>query len=77
MINVKLPAWKKLITQIVVKLCKTLILSLVILLAGTPILWAGENAAMPLDEVFERVLILPFDYHGKVFLNGIKTDVSG
>jgi len=75
--NVILQTCEKFITEIAVKLCKTLILTLVILLAGTSILWAGEAAEKPLDEVFDRVLILPFDYHDKVFLNGIKTDVSG
>lgn len=31
----------------------------------------------PLDQVFEQTIITPFDYHDKVFLNGVKVDIYG
>lgn len=54
-----------------------LVLTMAILLAGIPGLCAGEIVKKPLEQVFEQAVILPYDYQGKVFLNGAKTDVYG
>lgn len=59
------------------KLFKIVVLTLAVFMAGTSTLWAEETAKKPLDEVFDNVVVVPFDYHDKVFLNGQKTDVFG
>ncbi|MGI6679554.1 MAG: DUF5050 domain-containing protein [Dehalobacterium sp.] len=62
------------------KLFKALVLLLTILIAGNATAWAedtGEIVKKPLDQVFEQTIIVPFDYHDKVFLNGVKTDIYG
>ncbi|MGI6064962.1 MAG: DUF5050 domain-containing protein [Bacillota bacterium] len=56
---------------------KILTLALTLLLAGTSIVWAEESGKKSLDQVFEKTVIVPFDYHEKVFLHGKKTDVYG
>jgi hypothetical protein len=61
----------------VMKRIGILVLTMAILLAGIPDLWAGEVVKKPLEQVFEQAVILPYDYQGKVFLNGAKTDVYG
>ncbi|WP_373231901.1 DUF5050 domain-containing protein [Cohnella sp.] len=36
---------------------------------------AGESDKKPLNEVFDHMVIVPYDYQGKAFINGQKTDV--
>lgn len=38
---------------------------------------AGEVTKKPLNEVFNQMVIIPYDYQGKAFINGQKTDVYG
>lgn len=59
------------------KLFNTLILTLAIFLAVTSPLFAEETEKKPLDQVFDQTVIVPFDYHDKVFLNGQKADIFG
>ncbi len=61
----------------VMKLFKIAVLTLIVLLAGASTLWAKETVKRPLDEVFDHTVIVPFDYQGKVFLHGQKTDIFG
>ncbi|KAF1085026.1 hypothetical protein SPSYN_01162 [Sporotomaculum syntrophicum] len=57
------------------RLYKTILLTLIVFIAGTSNIWAEETAGKPLAEVFDSTVIIPFDYYDKVFLNGQKTDV--
>jgi hypothetical protein len=62
------------------KLFRTLVLLLTILIAGNATAWAedtGEIVKKPLDQVFEQTIIVPFDYHDKAFVNGVKADIYG
>lgn len=59
------------------KLFKIAVLTLTLLITSTSNLWAEEISKKPLSEVFDNVVVVPFDYQGKVFLNGQKTDVYG
>lgn len=59
------------------KLIAILALSLTILALGAFNAQAEESSKQPLDEVFNNSVVVPFDYHEKVFLNGEKIDVSG
>lgn len=52
-------------------------LTLLIALAGTSNLGAMEIHKQSLNEAFDRTIIIPFDYHAKVFINGRKTDIYG
>lgn len=59
------------------KLIVIVTLTITILALGNYNTQAEESSKKPLDEVFNNSVVVPFDYHGKVFLNGEKTDISG
>ncbi|WP_366921544.1 DUF5050 domain-containing protein [Metallumcola ferriviriculae] len=59
------------------KLCRTIVLTLIFLLLGTTAVWAGDVPKKPLSEAFYNAVVLPLDYHDKAFVNGRKTDVRG
>jgi len=57
----------------------TLILAICAGLVGAVSTAQAEEAVTkrPLDELFDRTVIVPFDYKGKVFVNGSKVEVHG
>lgn len=59
------------------KLIVIVALSLTILALGAFNAQAEESSKKPLDEVFNNSVVVPFDYHDKIFVNGEKTDISG
>jgi hypothetical protein len=61
----------------ILKIFKALMFVLALLAAGQCAALAVEIPKKPLDRVFYQTVIVPFDYHDKVFLNGEKTDVFG
>ncbi|WP_334072001.1 DUF5050 domain-containing protein [Paenibacillus sp. A14] len=42
---------------------------------GLPAYAEGENSSKPLEDIFYQSVILPYDYQGKVFIQGDKTDL--
>jgi len=58
---------KKLLSALLVSAC----------LVGGASSAVAEDAPgkLPLDEAFDRLVIVPFDFHGKVFVSGEKTDI--
>ncbi len=52
------------------------LLALGVLVGGTSA-GAEEAAKRPLDEMFDEVVIVPYDFQGKAFVRGEKTDIDG
>jgi hypothetical protein len=59
------------------KLFKSLVFTLTLLLVFSVTALANEVAKKPLHEVFQNAVVIPFDYHDKVFINGQLTDIYG
>jgi len=59
------------------KIFRIIALTLLLALTATSTVGAMEISKQPLDEVFDRIVIVPYDYQGKVFINGRKTDIDG
>lgn len=59
------------------KLLRIFALTLLVALTVTSNLGAMETLKQPLNEAFDRTIIIPYDYHNKVFINGRKTNIYG
>ena len=59
------------------KLFRPLILTLTLLTVFSVTAWANEDTKKPLHEVFQNAVVISFDYHDKVFINGQLTDIYG
>jgi hypothetical protein len=59
------------------KLLIILALALLLALIAISTLGAVEIPKQPLDEAFDRTVIIPYDYYDKVFVNGRKTNIYG
>lgn len=55
----------------------SLLLSAVLLCGAVPAFAAEKAAPKPLSQTFDQMVIIPYDYHGKAFINGEKADLYG
>ncbi|WP_309119332.1 DUF5050 domain-containing protein [Paenibacillus sp.] len=52
------------------------IVALCVLVGGSSA-YADEATKRPLDDIFDELVIVPYDYQGKAFVRGQKTDIYG
>ncbi|WP_145948170.1 DUF5050 domain-containing protein [Paenibacillus sp. Y412MC10] len=55
----------------------SLLLSAALVCGAVPAFAAEKAAPKPLSQTFDQMVIIPYDYHGKAFINGEKTDLYG
>ncbi|GIO63200.1 DUF5050 domain-containing protein [Paenibacillus cineris] len=55
----------------------SLLLSAALVCGAVPAFAAEKAAPKPLSQTFDKMVIIPYDYHGKAFINGEKTDLYG
>ncbi|WP_199618213.1 stalk domain-containing protein [Paenibacillus alkalitolerans] len=53
----------------------TMLLSGILFVCGAPPTYADEESKKTLSEVFDRMVIIPYDFQGKAFVNGQKSEV--
>ena len=46
-------------------------------LAGGTMALAEDEGKQPLSDIFEELVIVPYDFQGKAFVRGVKTDIGG